>query len=456
MVIVSKVDHDSKLKSGFDVAHRQGTGARNGSDPVSPNDTQQQTQLNASSWSSNGTNPGSDDHGSDDDDDDVPLANMKRESRSSEKRSYKEESEDEDEKPISSKKKKKKKESEKERKKEKNGNVKKEPISDEEEVVNYSDEDDAGDSDYGSPTKKSKKSKKKKKDKKESKKNGKRDSSSKKKRKHESDEEEEYENDEYDNDSDDEKRKKGSKKDKKKSKKEKESKGKKKMKLSSSQSSSQSSSPKKKVKEEDQEHIWKWWEEEELDENIKWRTLEHKGPVFAPEYIPLPTSVRLYYDGCKVKLSPGAEEVATFYGKMLEHDYTSMDVFNKNFFHDWKKYMTKEEKELIKDLKKCDFSHINTYFKEQSETRKSMPKEEKKKLKEEQDRITEEYGYCIVDGHKQKIGNFRIEPPGLFRGRGSHPKMGKVKARIVAEDIIINIGKKAKVPDPPGNYNTSF
>ena len=46
-----------------------------------------------------------------------------------------------------------------------------------------------------------------------------------------------------------------------------------------------------------------------------------------------------------------------------------------------------------------------------------------------------------MDGHKQKVGNFRIEPPGLFRGRGDHPKQGKLKKRVHAKDIIINIGK---------------
>ena len=39
-----------------------------------------------------------------------------------------------------------------------------------------------------------------------------------------------------------------------------------------------------------------------------------------------------------------------------------------------------------------------------------------------------------------QVGNFRVEPPGLFRGRGEHPKMGKVKTRIFPRDIVINIG----------------
>lgn len=45
--------------------------------------------------------------------------------------------------------------------------------------------------------------------------------------------------------------------------------------------------------------------------------------------------------------------------------------------------------------------------------------------------IEEPYLYAIVDGRKEKVGNFRIEPPGLFRGRGDHPKTGRLKACIL-------------------------
>jgi len=67
--------------------------------------------------------------------------------------------------------------------------------------------------------------------------------------------------------------------------------------------------------------------------------------------------------GKKMRLSEDAEECATFYGKMLDHDYTTKEVFNKNFFKDWRKSMTDKEKEKIRDLSKCNFSEINTYFK---------------------------------------------------------------------------------------------
>jgi DNA topoisomerase-1 len=114
--------------------------------------------------------------------------------------------------------------------------------------------------------------------------------------------------------------------------------------------------------------------------------------------------------------------------------------------------MTKEERDTIKDLKRCDFRAINEYYKKKSEERKAMSKEEKTVIKEENERVTTEYGICTLDGHKEKIGNFRIEPPGLFRGRGDHPKMGMLKKRIFPEDVIINCSKDAKIPKPPPGH----
>src|SRR5438105_15185439 len=78
-----------------------------------------------------------------------------------------------------------------------------------------------------------------------------------------------------------------------------------------------------------------------------------------------------------------------------------------------------------------------------------MSKEEKQRLKEEKLQLEEKYGFCYLDGRKQKVGNFRVEPPGLFRGRGEHPKTGRVKKRVHREQITINIGKDAKIPKPP-------
>jgi DNA topoisomerase-1 len=56
--------------------------------------------------------------------------------------------------------------------------------------------------------------------------------------------------------------------------------------------------------------------------------------------------------------------------------------------------------------------------------------------------------FFALPNHPQ-VGNFRVEPPGLFRGRGEHPKMGKIKKRIYPRDITINIGKGTPVPKHP-------
>lgn len=45
----------------------------------------------------------------------------------------------------------------------------------------------------------------------------------------------------------------------------------------------------------------------------------------------------MWSTGKAMKLSPAAEEVATFYAKMLDHEYTTKDIFRKNFFKDWRK-----------------------------------------------------------------------------------------------------------------------
>ncbi|XP_034440582.1 DNA topoisomerase I, like [Hippoglossus hippoglossus] len=205
---------------------------------------------------------------------------------------------------------------------------------------------------------------------------------------------------------------------------------------------------KKKAKKEPEEK-WKWWEEERYTDGVKWRFLEHKGPVFAPPYDPLPSNVKFHYDGKVMKLSPEAEEVATFFAKMLDHEYTTKDIFRKNFFKDWRKEMNSEEKSKITDLKKCGFSEMSEYFKAQSEARKAKTKDEKLKIKLENERLLQEYGFCIMDNHRERIANFRIEPPGLFRGRGDHPKMGMLKRRIRPQDIIVNCSKDSKHPEPP-------
>ena len=214
--------------------------------------------------------------------------------------------------------------------------------------------------------------------------------------------------------------------------------------------------------EDDDEGVANWWENpmKGNGEN-KWETLQHSGVVFPPAYEPLPKNVKMKYDGTPVSLQPDAEEVASFFGGMLNSTHNVENpTFQKNFFNDFKDILKKTggatgpdgSKVAIKEFSKCDFKPIFEYYDAQREAKKSLPKDEKKRIKAEKDTIEAPYMFCLWDGKKQKVGNFRVEPPGLFRGRGEHPKTGMVKTRVKPEQITINIGKEATVPAPPEGH----
>ena len=213
---------------------------------------------------------------------------------------------------------------------------------------------------------------------------------------------------------------------------------------------------------EDEEEQYRWWEDPTKGDGTKrWETLEHNGVVFPPPYEPLPKSVKLRYDGVPVKLAPDAEEVATFFGSMLNSTLNVENpTFQKNFFSDFQEVLKKTggatdkdgNKVAIKAFEKCDFKPIFEYFDAQRTEKKALPQAEKKALKAQKDEAEAPYVTCKWDGRTQKVGNFRVEPPGLFRGRGDHPKTGHVKKRVLPGQITINIGKEAQVPAPPEGH----
>ena len=213
---------------------------------------------------------------------------------------------------------------------------------------------------------------------------------------------------------------------------------------------------------EEEEEAYHWWEDPTKgDGTKKWTTLQHNGVVFPPPYEPLPKSVKMRYDGITVKMTHEAEEVAGFFGSMLNSTHNVENpTFQKNFFSDFREVLKKTggatnkdgNKVEVKSFEKCDFKPIFEYYDAQRTEKKAMPAAEKKALKVQKDEAEAPYMYCIWDGRKQKVGNFRVEPPGLFRGRGEHPKTGHVKKRVEPEQITLNIGKEAMVPAPPEGH----
>lgn len=181
-----------------------------------------------------------------------------------------------------------------------------------------------------------------------------------------------------------------------------------------------------------------------MGKKYKWTTLEHNGVLFPPPY--QPHNIPVIYEGQEIKLSPEAEEAATLYAKYLDSEYIKNNTFRKNFWKDWSKLLGKDH--TIQVLDNTNFTLIADYLNKQKEDKKLISKEEKEKLKEQKDKEEEPYKTAILDGNPQPVGNFRVEPPGIFIGRGSHPLIGRLKKRITPRDIIINIGKEAPIPTP--------
>lgn len=179
----------------------------------------------------------------------------------------------------------------------------------------------------------------------------------------------------------------------------------------------------------------------------KWVTFEHNGVLFPEPYVP--HSTPLIYDGKEIVLKPNSEEYATIYAKFTESEYVKNKTFNKNFFNDWKRILKADGFTEIKEFNKCDFKLILKSLLEYKQKKNNLSKEDKLMEKDLKDKFEEKFKVAYVDGKEQATGNFRIEPPGIFLGRGCHPKAGKIKKRIFPEDITLNIDTKSEIPKLP-------
>ena len=198
--------------------------------------------------------------------------------------------------------------------------------------------------------------------------------------------------------------------------------------------------------------INKWWEkppEEENDKNSedeeevkKWTHMEHNGVLFPPEYEP--HGIKIKYKGEPIELSPEQEEVATFWGQVIDTDYAKKEIAIRNFTKEFRKVLPEKYKNA--SLTDFDFTPIKEYLDKKKEKNKNKTPEEKKLDKEKRQKLMDYYGWALVDGSCEKMANFLVEPPGLFRGRGEQPLTGTLKKRIYAEDITLNIGPDEPVP----------
>jgi DNA topoisomerase-1 len=189
--------------------------------------------------------------------------------------------------------------------------------------------------------------------------------------------------------------------------------------------------------------------------NVKWTTLEHKGVAFPPEY--QSRGIGIIIRGERFILNHDQEELIYAWAKKKNTHYIQDPIFQSNFLIDLRALLP-EKFRSIDFINDIDFSeafrlvdHENAMKEAEIQRVKSLPKDEKKKIslqkKEERERLKSIYGKAIVDGVEVEIANWLVEPPGLFMGRGQHPLRGKWKPRIRAQDVILNLGENAPVPE---------
>lgn len=180
------------------------------------------------------------------------------------------------------------------------------------------------------------------------------------------------------------------------------------------------------------------------------KQLIHSGVLIPKPYAAKGFHIKI--KGEKVALTPHQEEMAVAWVKKLGTDYVNDPVFQKNFFQDFSAALGMKGNPLSPE--DFDFSEIINTVERERLIKANLSKEEKKRQAQERKVIREanreKYGYAIVDGIRAEVGNYTVEPPSIFMGRGKHPMRGRWKPSVSEEDIVLNLSPDA--PRPPGNW----
>lgn len=183
--------------------------------------------------------------------------------------------------------------------------------------------------------------------------------------------------------------------------------------------------------------------------NDKWNTLIHNGPIFPPDYVV--QGYKITVVGNQVVLSSEAEEMAYAWAQKHATEYVKDKVFQKNFWRDFSAILPSELKKT-NFPNDWDFSNIIRDIEVKKELKTLITKAEKEADKKRKDEIRAKYGFAMLNGEAVPLGNYMIEPPGLFMGRGDHPLRGSWKCRTLPEDIIINHSANVPAPLPPTGH----
>lgn len=182
----------------------------------------------------------------------------------------------------------------------------------------------------------------------------------------------------------------------------------------------------------------------------KWVSLEHNGPLFPEEYVAKGYSIKIKKSS--FMFNALTEEMLYAWTQKSETEYVKDPVFKDNFYKDLVETIPEHMREKVLESTfpdDWDLSEVWADIVKIKEDKKNKTKEDRKREKEEREQRKEKYGFAMLNGKHVELGNYTIEPPGIFMGRGKHPLRGRWKPRIYPADVTINISKSKNIPDPP-------
>ena len=192
-----------------------------------------------------------------------------------------------------------------------------------------------------------------------------------------------------------------------------------------------------------------------IEKTFKWKTLEHNGVAFPPRHLLKGLSIKINNE--RLALNNEQEEIVYAWAKKKDTHYIEDAIFQNNFLSDLKKILPIRFQNT-NNIHEIDFSEAFSLVDEElklkiieKEKIQKLSREDKKKLidkkKQERERLKNFYGKAYVDGMEVEVANWLVEPPGLFMGRGLHPLRGRWKPRVTPQDVILNLGEDAPVPE---------
>jgi DNA topoisomerase I len=177
--------------------------------------------------------------------------------------------------------------------------------------------------------------------------------------------------------------------------------------------------------------------------------LVHNG-VLVPEP-PAPSGLVIGIRGEPVALTPKQEEMALAWARKVGTPYVEDTTFAQNFLRDFSREMGTEP---VLTLDEVDFGPALQIVQAEREAKARLTAEERKAQaaarKAQREALRALYGYAQVNGEQVELGNYLVEPSGIFMGRGQHPLRGRWKEGACQSDVTLNLSPDA--PRPPGDW----